>query len=319
MNTTLHELSKPDNAMTWLAALVERKSQSEASRITGVSTTVISRVLSGKYDGNMDTVLAKIEQARNTEISRTALAGKVQFVPTHLAGEVFKQCDFTRILRGLNRIVGHSQIGKTTALEEYVKTHPDTYLITLYPETTMSSLIRMLAAAFGVKAHIARDLALRELAAPLTPNSLIIIDESHQVAYGNHGVKTMELLRALRDLAKCGVLLCGTYTLDAWMRRGVASDTLCQLTKRGTTAYLESYPHRADLDVIADSYNLPPLDDESNELALEFITREGLGPWCRELEYATYRITSAGKIPTWDLVVAVMDRSAHDRQVAYSN
>ncbi len=308
-----------DLTIAWLADLCERKSQSEAARITGISTTTISRLLTDSYAGNRRSMLAKIEQARNTEISRTALAGKVQYIPTTLATEVHKQCDYTRILGGLNRIIGNSQIGKTTALEEYTKTHTDTYLITLHPGTTMSALIRMLSNILGVKAHIARDLALRELTAPLTPNSLILIDECHQVAYDRSGVKTMEFLRALHDASKCGVLLCGTYVLDSWMRRGNATETLCQLTNRGTTTYLESYPRREDLDAIAEGYNLPPLTDAAFEYALDLVTREGLGPFCREVERATYLAVHASRVPTWEIVIALIERAAEERQAAFGD
>ena len=313
------QLNTPDTTLTWLADLVERKKQSGAARLIGISTTTVYRLLADTYEGDREGMIAKIEQARQTEISRIELVGKVQYIETHLASEVHHLCEQTRIFKTLNRVIGNSQIGKTTALEEYTRTYTNTYMLTLHPGTTMSALIRMLASKLGVKAHIARDLALAELGAAINHNSLIIVDECHQVAYDKHGIKTMEFLRALHDMSKCGVLLCGTYLLDTWMRKGVAADTLCQLINRGTTTYLESYPRRSDLDALAEGYNLPPINDEAFEFALEYITREGLGPFCREVERAIYLATNAGKVPTWALNTALIERAMDERTAAFGD
>lgn len=230
-----------------------------------------------------------------------------------------KNCDFTRIFPRLNRIIEHSQIGKTTALVQYTAEHVDTYLITLHPSTSTTSLIRLLSGAMGCKTHIAPDIALAELSARLTTNSLIIVDEAHQVAHRPSGVAAMEFLRALHDQAKCGVLICGTYQLEKWMRSSKAAETLIQLTNRGTTEYLRSYPERRDLDSLADSYNMPTLTDAAYEYAYDIIKRDGLGPYCRELERAVYIANRQDREADWQFVTDMMDRLADERVAALND
>ncbi len=317
MNTLITE--KQDVNLGWLEGLTQRKSLTEAARITGISSSTISRLLAGKYKGDVSGMMSRVAAARENEMSRTALAGSVCYIETSLAKSVVSECDFTRVFARLNRVIGYSQIGKTTALEEYTRTHEDTYMVTLHAGCTMSALIRLLGSAFGVKSHIAPDLALRELAAALTPHSLIIVDECHQVAHRPSGVMAMEFLRSLHDLSKCGVLLCGTYELDRWMLKGKAADTLVQLVNRGTTTYLKTYPTRSDLEALADSYNMPPMPEDVYDYAFEIIKREGLGPFCRELEQTVYRLQRSGQLATWPNVFDTMRALAERRYEARSD
>ncbi len=318
-NTTALSHPKEQLALDWLNQLCARHSQSYAHKLTGISPSTISRLLKGTYAGNTAKMITTILQARETELSRSSMAGRVTYIETSLARTIHKECDFTRTFARLNRIVGHSQIGKTTALNEYVRTHEDTYLITLHPSTSMTSLIRMLASALGCKAHIAPDLAINELAARLTPNSLLIVDEAHQVSHRPNGVMAFEFLRALYDKVHCGTLLCGTYTMDSWMSKGKAADVLKQLLYRGTTSYLKSYPERSDLEAIAEQYNLPEMNEEAVQYANDLIAREGLGPFCRELERAVYFAHHGGKMADWDLVLDIISESARLSTEAYGD
>lgn len=302
-------------SLEWLRNLVERTSQSQAAALINISTTVISRLLKGEYKGDVPDKLARIAQARENEMSRQVMAGagRSLYIETSLALSVRQVCDYTRVFASLNTIIGHSQIGKTTALRRYTEDMADTYMVTFNSTMTISALVRMLARSLGCKAHRDGDLALAELASKLSVNSVIIVDEVHQAAHRASGVALMEFLRSLHDLSHCGIVLCGTYLLESWMRTGKAAASLEQLINRGTMTYLKSYPMRSDLDALAQNYGLPALDNEAYNYASEIIKREGLGPFCRELERASYIANRTNAVADWEYIMQVMESLAHQR------
>jgi DNA transposition AAA+ family ATPase len=298
----------------WFFAAKERGwSLGKLCQVTGISTTVLSRIFNGKYQTDGLSIIAKLRKARETYAES---ADNPDFIETALARRMFLLFDKTRALRNVTILWGEMGIGKTTIITEYQRqnNHGRTLIVRFPAGASFAFFVAHVARACGVATRSQSQFQQREkiyqvLAAG---QRLLIIDELHQAfltTRADTAVKCCEFLREIADVAGCGLVLVGTELLKKEIFTGIHKDALKQLVDRGTvqvplpakaskkdySAFLAfyglSFPTEADGEALA------TLEDIIKSAGLRKLTmhlRDGLAYATRRQEpYAWPHFTAA--------------------------
>jgi len=192
------------------------KTQKDLSEETGLSRSVISSWLGGKYPHEGDVV-----PAMQAWIARL-LGGDedFEFIKTKNAKRVFDACRFAMTKRQLVLVVGRPGLGKTEALKEFHRqsVHAGKELIynVVNPWVKHGSLARMMARRFELpEKQTAHDL-LESVAAKLRrkPGALIFDEANH------FDVKCLEGIRYIYDSVRIPIVICGSIQLQRTLSDG---------------------------------------------------------------------------------------------------
>lgn len=236
----------------------------------------------------------------------------VAFAETSVYRRIEWLCSRVLVRHRVGLIYGESQIGKSTALIEFARrnNHGQTVYMEVPPAGGVQFLTRTIAQALHVNTKTSFDNLLTDIIAALDSSKLLVVDEIHRVfsTYQKSSVmKCLDVLRAIHDRSKCGLVLCGTNVWRDQLTRGEFMVHLRQLRRRGASYELQlpTNPPRADLDLIAKQFGLAVPDGEAEEIMLGIARQHGFGVFCARLEdsaeYAAKRKTRL----TWDHFVKV--------------
>lgn len=204
-----------------LAALDEARgrgwTRTSLARAAGLSASAANQVLAGKYTASPTRILQRLLAA--AEAMRESAAPVVDgtpYVETSVHRAVWAACKRARTYRNFAVVSAFVGTGKTSAIREYVRQHPDTVLIEAMPGMTASVLLDALVEESGAVVRTAGrytggTLAERMRAVVRTLRNsgrLVILDEAETTT-----VATLEHVRRIRDLAEVGVVLAGTERL----------------------------------------------------------------------------------------------------------
>lgn len=245
-------------------------SLSDIGKLVGYSSTTISRLFGGRYEGNYAEVITKIRSYKHLADERRRMTLD-EFVETSVWREIRAVCDLALIHQMPAIVTGVSQIGKTTALEEYRRRSEYIVRYVRMPAAPgFRGAIEAIADACNVTTRCTTEQLRRRVAKSLDSKSLLIVDELHQLAISagkNSAMKIMEYIRELMDVSKCGLVVCGTRALDQDLINGELKGWLEQFRER-CIKRLELPDRLPDDDIllVAKSYDLPAPDDATMTL-----------------------------------------------------
>lgn len=186
-----------------------------------------------------------------------------QFVHTRLSRRLFAMCDRARRKGRLMFVLGDTQVGKTSILSEYQRTHNhgQTYLVRMPTRGSLTHFIAELAAVLHIPTKRREQDLRRRIFDCFDPAILLIVDEAHHCMLANSDTAgmTLEFIRELHDRRKCGVVISGTEVLARGLQQ---SKLLRQLWERRTASLIarvgrDAYTP-ADLAEFAKAYGLDP-------------------------------------------------------------
>ena len=187
-----------------------------ASRATGISRPVISDWAANKYKGSNDNVESKIKAflvVQNNK--RKAVNLQVQFTDTLVSMKIDEVLDICGTDNDIVVITGDSGLGKTTALNHYLKDSVNDLLIEVDQSYSAFSLVKVLHKKLC--AHTGKEAMcdmLEEIIAKLkNSDRKIIIDEAEYLP-----TKALDILRRINDKAGVGLALVGLPRLEANLR-----------------------------------------------------------------------------------------------------
>lgn len=223
----------------WFFAAKDRSwSLGKLASVTGVSTTVLSRLFRGIYPVDSDNMTQKLAKAKENFHDS---ADNPDFIETSLSKRLFTIFDKTRALKNVSILWGPMGIGKTACINEYrrLNNHGGTLVLRFPAGATFAFFVSSLARITGVPTRWKSAFAQREdiIKVLSAGQRLLIIDELHQAFLTTRtdtAVKCCELLREISDTAACGLALVGTELLEESVFRGPHKDALRQLVDRGT-------------------------------------------------------------------------------------
>ena len=116
------------------------------------------------------------------------------------------------------RLVGPSQIGKTYCLKEYMRrSNKQVCYVRIPAAPTMKLAVTAFAEAVGVGASLRVEEARQRVAKAVGKNTLLVIDELHELVMSagkGTAMKVVEWIREIWDNSGCGMVLCGTRSLE---------------------------------------------------------------------------------------------------------
>ena len=181
------------------------------------SGATLSRLFAGKYDGAIDKVVEKIDAYLELEAERARMKSD-RFIENSIWTRVNNLCNFAITRNAIVRLVGPSQIGKTYCLKEYMRRSTRQVCYVRIPAApTMKLAVAAFAQAVGVNSSLRTEDARQRVAKAVGRNTLLIIDELHELVMSagkGTAMKVVEWIREIWDNSGCGMVLCGTRSLE---------------------------------------------------------------------------------------------------------
>lgn len=282
-----------------------------AGRIN-VSETTIHRLLRGTYTAPVKPHMDKLDDLCGVLALRRINSGKDSYVPTMLGRYIQQVAQLTHINQDAAMLVGKTQWGKTTALEEYVRLHPGTAVMVRCPVTTSPSrILYRIAAALGQSTAGKVDEIISRICNALSSEHLLIVDEIHQVLECDRmGRKCVEQLREIYDAVKCGLLLVGTPVLAETLHSNTRWRGMLEQTSKRSAAKIYRLPEdieTADIKALWTMYGYPDPDRAMLSQLRELAHTSGFGLTTKRMRAGLTAARNAGEPVTWDYYLAAED------------
>lgn len=233
----------------------------DTGKLVDYSGATMSRLFSGQYDGNLEKVVSQVEAHLQVEAEREKMRN-FRFIENSIWKQVSSICELACKCNMPVRIVGPSQIGKTFCLKEYMRRSKlQTCYVRVPAAPTFKLYVNEFCDAVGVPASLRVEEARMRVRRALGRNTLLIVDELHELAISS-GKRTvmscMEWLREIYDFSKCGLVMCGTSSMeDDLINDPKLKGWLGQMSKRCIRVL--DLPRRIpedDIDLAAEAYGI---------------------------------------------------------------
>jgi len=285
------------------------------AKATGLSTTVLHRLLRGDYNADPSRAIATLDAVRSNFAES---AENPEFIETSLAKVMFAACDKTRALKTVSILWGRLGIGKTEIAKEYVRQKPvgQTSFVRFPAGASFAVFVQHVARALGV-ARGGRTADVRERVIQLLSmgQRLLIVDELHQAfitTRGDTAVKCCEFLREIKDESQCGLVLIGTEVMEENFFRGPHKAALEQLVDRGTIQIpLPKKASQKDLQKFLAAYGLtfpdPATEPDAASILNDIIRAAGLRKLTLHLRDGKAYANKREEPYTWSHFVAAFE------------
>lgn len=273
-------------------AMDNNLSNAEVGKLIGVTDAVVSLVFRGKYGASVANVAKEMGSFLTLEEKRNE-GRALPFIKTNLYAEVETICGMALTLQKIGFLFGDNQIGKSECLKYYQRTH--NHGSTIYVEMptggALCYFLAKLAEAVGIGSQ-SREVDLRRrILEAFDERMLLIVDEADRAIPGSltpkSALKSFDFISELFNERRCGVVICGNDELRKAVSKGeVATIMKKSWRRRFCGKELPNTPSRADLNIFAKAWGLPPSADATRELEEKVIQDEALGVWLTLLRYA---------------------------------
>ncbi|MCC8069033.1 MAG: AAA family ATPase [Ruminococcus sp.] len=174
----------------------EQGSQNKASKMLGFSTSTISMIRKGTYEGNIDAIFDKLsEYFGNKELAKQVYS-EVEYAETSISSEIYDIIKVCQVKGGFAIACGDAGIGKTKAIKQYLKDNPNnSVMITVNPcISSIKSILKVLAERLGATVERSKDALWLSIANKLRDGMILIFDEAQHLT-----LQTIEVLRSFSD------------------------------------------------------------------------------------------------------------------------
>lgn len=174
----------------------EQGSQASASSVLGITPSVISSLRKGNYTGNVEFVLEKIEDYFKVKEQYQKIYKTKGYVKTSISEKVYSLLELCQTEGGIAIACGDAGIGKTKAVFQYQKDHPNNcFAISLNPcYTSVKAVLGKVADEIGANKPKSKGELWESIKNKLSDGMLLIIDEAQNLNFS-----TIESLRSLPD------------------------------------------------------------------------------------------------------------------------
>lgn len=179
--------------------------QGQIAKAIGKSITTVSQYLKGNYNGKTDEIddaVARLLQREKDKVVERRFNG--EFVNTYAAERCLDAIYIAHAESDIAVITGAAGLGKTQALKHYVERNPETIFVEVEPSYSPKVLLKNLCQQLGLNENGLNHELFTRITEKLGENRLIIVDEAELLS-----TKSLEYLRRIHDLTKCGVVLAG--------------------------------------------------------------------------------------------------------------
>ena len=184
--------------------------QAQVARSIGMSSGAISQYLKGEYKGNIENLEKKLSDfIKNYNFKDEKSSKGVEIVETKDLAVAKFIIDEAVIGNELAVIYGTAGCGKTTAIKEYVKTHPEAILIEAIPGMQLGSVLKAICEKASITTLKNSEEMIRAISKEFSRReTILIIDEAENLT-----TKTLEAIRRIWDFSQVPTVLVGTGAL----------------------------------------------------------------------------------------------------------
>jgi len=304
VNQATQELAdKPRSALRWLhshavdanLSLEELAAMLKKPDGTTYSRDSVYQALTGRRTESgvgLDNFVEAIERLKIIIEERKTII-RSGFVETTLTRRIWKICDAALTFQKVMFIYGPSQIGKTTALEEYARqhNHGQTVYVRVPTGGTVSEFSKWLAVSLRISPQLNEFQLKERIFKAFDDRMLLIIDEANECFsghYSDRSIRTLNFCREIHDRRKCGLVIAGDRTLEREIKSGLHKEQLEKLGLRSLAGLrLPDKPSAENLNTFAACYRLEPATGDALTLQTTVIRDSGLGKWCTLLMAAS--------------------------------
>ena len=311
------QLSEEDGEeVFWLYSYAQEyhlKEADLAAKMGAYDKNTLYQVFRGSYgvqkDGKYSSwanIIKAIRSFKAVEVEEMKKKN-IGIIETEVKKTVFQACT-AALNDGMPAFIyGASQIGKTTALQEFQRQHNHgrTVYLRMGSGWTRARLVRELALKFGNGVKATKCWALEDaIFGSLTRYNLLIIDEFHlalETTSEQSSKAIMEFVREVFDRTGCGLVMSATKVGLSGLEGGKNQMLFDQLRRRGVVrVVLPDAPPVRDINTIARSFDLALPTGEVLAGIKRLIKERGLGVYVKYLQKA-YALAKAKKEPlTWE-------------------
>lgn len=244
--------------------------QNKAAELLGVNAGALSQLLAHTYAANPARQFEKID-AYFAVKDETAQSWKtVDYVDTYISTAAYDVLRLCQARGGISIICGDAGIGKTKAVEKYVKDHPTNAFMVTVNECFAKSkpLLGLIADTLGAAHEKSMDGLWRSIVGKLSDGMILIVDESQ-----NLSMKTVDMLRSFSDYFDARgqtVGICLVGNAETAGKFGSRASALAQVRNRTkyTATFVSSKIQQSDIHKLFPNYR-PGTDD----MAIDFLLR----------------------------------------------
>lgn len=233
---------------------------SQLAKELGMSTSTLSELRSGKYEGRAENFIPRIRNWLDEQKEKAEVGTIVPEDPPHFWSETAMRVRQTLILlkhtRRMGMIYGGAGVGKTLTARAVQETHNEVFIATLKAiDSNARSTLQRIASEIGItgnnQEHYSRRI-FQNICSRLTSNSLLIVDEAQHT-----DIKAIDAIRAIHDDVGCGLVLIGNNPLHRIVF-GDASGQLAQLHSRIAICIQIDRPTDKDITELCHQWKVPP-------------------------------------------------------------
>ena len=184
--------------------------QIQLAQRAGISTSVLSQYLTGKYPGDKGKVKKRLCDVIEIENKRmTTRTVNPLFIKTSVSERFFSIASMCQVFNEIGVCYADAGAGKTESAREFIARNSTSILIEADPGYTPTVLFKELHLSIGGFGTNNLHNTFNDCIERLKKSGrLLIIDEAEQLPY-----KSLELVRRLHDKAEIGILLTGMEKL----------------------------------------------------------------------------------------------------------
>ena len=244
--------------------------QNKAAELLGVNAGALSQLLAHTYAAKPARQCEKIA-AYFAVKDETAQSWKtVDYVDTYISTAAYDVLRLCQARGGISIICGDAGIGKTKAVEKYVKDHPtNAFMVTVNECFARSKpLLGLIADTIGAPHEKSMDGLWRSIVGKLSDGMILIVDESQ-----NLSMKTVDMLRSFSDYFEARgqtVGICLVGNAETAGKFGSRASALAQVKNRTkyTATFVSAKIQYSDIVKLFPNYR-PGTDD----MAIDFLLR----------------------------------------------
>lgn len=210
----------------------------------------------GTYGGDNQRIAGQVSQWLAARVERAAIASVMPSAPAYVDTPTARRITalFTFAQSSPDIVVSAAGpgVGKTTAAEEYQRTHPNVFLVTATKtRRSAHNLFAELAVIMDVTERMSARLN-RAIGTKLRGRkALIIVDEAQHLS-----VDALEEIRSLYDLYGCGIALIGSPAVFARIEGKGRDGDLAQLFSRVGMRMTQARPRAEDVTALATAWGI---------------------------------------------------------------
>jgi DNA transposition AAA+ family ATPase len=251
-------------------------SKAEVARRSGTGHGTFSQWHSGTYKGRLDTVNASMTTWLGNlgdveEVTASVPVGP-GYLPLEFSVGVERMISIAQIMGTMVMVTAEAGIGKTSAGREYVRTHANSFIVTISPHTrTIHNMLAEIAATIGVEernvARLVRAIARR--LQRVGDGTVLVIDEAQ-----NLSDDAINQLRHFVDdpVCRCGIALLGNSATYARFSQWGKGEKYGQLTRRIFKRIKAERPTANDIATFVDGWGIRDAEQ------VAFLTGVGMKP-----------------------------------------